>query len=290
MVVPVSFDYKKPGSIEEAVALLHQTKLSRPLAGGHELLVRVKQRRETPSMLVDLSNIPLLKKMGYSPDKSSFHIGAMVTCNDMMAIMPAKTNLGALKEAAASIGDAQVRNCSTIGGNLGGGNPAADLAAAILALEAEIHVTGHFGSRILTAEQFFVGPFDTALEVDEIITQVVFPVISEQSIGVYEKIKNSANSYPICGVAAVITLTEKKLVSGCRVAVSGATVHPIRLSEVETAMQGVKPNANNIVKASSKANKNQTFVSDQFASDEYRAHLTNVVVERALSRAAAVVR
>ncbi|MEE8327663.1 MAG: hypothetical protein V3R32_02570, partial [Nitrosomonadaceae bacterium] len=111
-----------------------------------------------------------------------------------------------------------------------------------------------------------------------------------QSIGVYEKIKNSANSYPVCGIAAVITLTEKKLVASCRVAVSGATVHPTRLSEVETAMQGVKPNANNIVKASGKANKNQTFVSDQFASDEYRTHLTNVVVERALSRAAAAVR
>jgi carbon-monoxide dehydrogenase medium subunit len=288
MIVPVSFDYKKPSSVEEAVALLHQTKQSRPLAGGHELLVQVKQRRETPSMLVDLSNIPLLKKIGHSQDNSTFHIGAMVTCNDMIAHIPAKTNLGALKEAAASIGDAQVRNCTTMGGNLGGGNPAADLAAAILALEAEICVTGHFGSRVIAADQFYVGPFDTALEDDEIITKVVFPMISKQCIGVYEKIKNSANSYPICGVAAMITLTEKKLVSCCRVAVTGATVHPTRLHEVETAMQGVKPSAHNIVKASSKANKNQSFVSDQFVSDEYRAHLTNVLVERVLSRAAVV--
>ncbi len=287
MIVPVSFDYKRPSSVEEAVALLHQNKQSRPLAGGHELLVKIKQRHETPSMLVDLSNITSLKKMGQNPDNSSFHIGAMVTCNDMIAHIPAKSNLGALKEAAASIGDAQVRNCTTIGGNLGGGNPAADLAAAILALEAEIYVTGHFGSRVITADQFYLGPSDTALEVDEIITKVVFPMISKQCIGVYEKIKNAANSYPLCGVAAVITLTEKKLVSSCRVAVTGATAHPTRLYEVETAMQGVKPSAHSIVKASSRANKNQSFVSDQFASDEYRAHLTNVLVERTLTRAAA---
>ena len=290
MTVPVSFDYKAPDSIEEALALLHESKDARLLAGGHELLTRLKLRHETAGLLVDLRNFPELKNIAENLGKSAFHIGAMVTCNDLVTHFSGHKNLGVLVEAADSVGDAQVRNCTTVGGNLGGGNPAADLAAAFLALDANMTIRSHSGTREVSADQFFVGPFETVLKADEMITQIVVPVRAGLTVTAYEKIRNPASSYPLCAAAVVVRLTEKDLVSDCRVAITGASTRPVRLPVVEDALKGKTLDPATIEKASSQGADNMTFLSDHAASAEYRAHLANVTVERALTKAASLIK
>jgi carbon-monoxide dehydrogenase medium subunit len=195
-----------------------------------------------------------------------------------------QANCQALVEAAHSIGDAQVRNWSTLGGNLADGDPKADLAVAVLALEATLYVVGPYGSRTIGADEFFIGPFETALR-GEIIKEIKFSAAPTRSGSAYEKFKNPANSYPICGVAAAVVLNEQNSVAKCRVAVTGVTAHPTRLRQVEAALEKAAATPQNINAAAEQASTGLTFVSDLFASDEYRAQLTRVLTERALTRA-----
>ncbi|UCG80828.1 MAG: xanthine dehydrogenase family protein subunit M [Desulfobacterales bacterium] len=289
-MIPIQFDYATPKSLDEAIALLHQTEDACALAGGHDLLTQLKLRRRTPKLVVHLGHIPDLRGIRYRPDEDALYIGAMVTCSELVA-HPEVQNWEALVEAANSIGDAQVRNCATLGGNLAGGDPTTDLPAAALALEVALHVVGPHGPRVIAADQFFVGPFDTALEAGEIIKELKFPATPAQSGSAYEKIKNPANSHPICGVAAAVTLTkEGKLVAKCRVAVTGAAEHPARLHEVEAALEGTNPTSAKIAEAAGHADRDVTFVSDLSASGEYRADLATVLTERVLIRAVEMAR
>lgn len=283
-MIPVQFDYATPKSLDEAVAMLQKNGQARLLAGGHTLLKQLKTHQIKPNLLVDLRQIPGLKGIGRRSGEDGLFIGAMVTCAELAAHLEAQANCQALVEAANSIGDAQVRNWSSLGGNLADGDPTADLAAAALALEATLYVVGPYGSRTIGADEFFIGPFDTALR-GEIIKELKFPAVPARSGSAYEKIKNPANSYPICGVAVAVTLTEQNSVAKCRVAVTGVTAHPTRLRQVEAALEKVEATAKNIAVAAEHVTTDLTFVSDLFASDEYRAHLTRVLTERALTRA-----
>ncbi|MFC1791519.1 FAD binding domain-containing protein, partial [Gemmatimonadota bacterium] len=240
-MAPNQFEYQAPQDIEEAVRLLQQNDQARLLAGGHELIPQIKLGRIAPPLLIDLRHIPELRGITHKAGESHLSIGAMVTCNELASNAAVQADCEALVEAAKSIGDAQVRNRTTIGGNLAGGDPAADLAAAVLVLEAVLHVVGPYGPREIDAEQFLVGPYSTDLQAGEIIKEVIFPVGAERRASTYEKIKIPANSYPLCGVAAAVTMTEKKGVESCRVALTGAAAHPIRLFDVEAGLTGGNP-------------------------------------------------
>lgn len=283
-MIRTQFDYVAPKSLDEAVAMLQTNGEARLLAGGHSLLGQLKTRQISPKLLVDLRQVPGLKDIGRRPGEEGLFIGAMTTCAELAAHPEVQANYQALVEAANSIGDAQVRNRATLGGNLGTGDPAADLAATALALEATLYVVGPFGSRTIGAGEFFIGPFETALR-GEIITGIKFPPVPARRGSAYEKIKNPANGYPICGVAAAVTLTEQNSLAECRLAVTGVAAHPIHLRKGEASLEKAEATAQNIAAAAEQATQGLTCVSDLFASGEYRAHLSRVLAERALTRA-----
>lgn len=298
-MIPALFDYAAPKTLEEAVTLLNQTKGAQAIAGGQELLTELKLRRISAPLIVDLRRIPGLHGIGRRhgdllSKSDTLYIGAMTTSAEMAYHPDVHANARVLAEAAKSMGDAQVRNRATLGGNLAFGHPKADLPAALLVLEATVHAVGPKGPRAIPADQLFLGPYQTALEVGEIITEVIFPWISPApgaglaptlSGSAYEKLKIPANGYPLCGVAVFVECDKDGVVSKCRVAVAGVASHPMRLHAVETALEGQKPTAKNIVAAVKHADEGITFISDLFGSAEYRANLTSVLSERALTRA-----
>ena len=284
-MIPVQFDYAAPKTVAEAVALLGQQSGTLLLAGGQYLLAELKLRGSKPAGLVDLGKIPGLRGVARRAD-GGLSVGAMITCAELAVQADVLAGARALADAARSLGDVQVRYRATLGGNVACGHPAADLPAALLTLEATLQVAGPGGTRGIPAEQFFVAPFRTALEAGEIITAVELPAPAASA---YEKIKASSPFYPLAGVAALVSRTERGTVARCRIAATGVSLHPLRLHAAEAALEGQEPNANNIAAAAERAGEGVTFVTDPFASDEYREHLTRVLVERVLARAAGLV-
>lgn len=288
-MIPVRFDYAAPASLDEAVALLEKNGPSaQVLAGGHDLLPKMKLRQLSPGVLVDLRQIPGLRQIEQrsGPDGVPYlYLGAMVTCAELAAHAVVQANARVLIEAAKSIGDVQVRNVATLGGNLACGDPAADLAAAALAIGLVVHTIGPHGSRAIGADEFFVGPNQTALSAGEIIKEVSLPLAPARSGSAYEKIKHPASGYPLCGVAAVVTLSDRETVASCRVGLTGAATHPVRLREVENALTGAGPTPREINSVAQLADAGLTFISDLGASSDYRANLARVLTKRALTRA-----
>jgi carbon-monoxide dehydrogenase medium subunit len=285
-MIPAQFDYAAPDSINEAITLMKHREGARIMAGGHDLLPQLKLRQLSPSLLIDLRNIPDLAGISQDGSGNSAHVGAMSTCAAIAADEWVQVNAQALAEAADSIGDVQVRNWATIGGNLAYGHPAADLPPAALVLEANIQVDGPDGQRTLAADQFFLDAYQTALHGSEIITRIDLFAPVGKSSSVYEKFRIPSNNYPLCGVAARVDLAEDGTVAGCRVAVTGVTDSPRRLNAVEAQLRGQLPNPQNITQASHMATQGINFTTDLYGSGTYRAHLTGVLVQRALTRAA----
>jgi len=276
---PAKFDYHRAGSIAEAVALLQEHgDEAKLLAGGHSLIPMMKLRLAQPAVLIDLGRVDELR--GITQDNGSVRIGAMSTYAE---IASSDIGLDALTEACAIIGDRQVRNRGTIGGNLAHNDPAADLPAVALALEAEMEAVGPDGSRTIAAGEFIEDLLETALEENEVLTAITFPVSGASA---YAKFENPASGYAICGVAAKVEV-DNGVISKCCVAVNGASDFAQRLSEVEDALTGQAASAENIADASANAGQDLTFLADIHADEAYRAHLTKVLTRRALEAAVA---
>src|SRR5262245_29925791 len=169
---PAEFDYHRPGTVEEAVALLGGE--SRPLAGGHSLLPMMKIRLATPAALVDLGRVAGLDDI--TRDGDVLRVGAMATHAVVAESSVVQSACPVLAEAAGMIGDRQVRNCGTIGGSLAHADPAADYPTVVTALGATITAAGPGGTREIPAGEFFQGIFTTALSPDELLTSVAVPV------------------------------------------------------------------------------------------------------------------
>lgn len=283
-MIPVQFDYVAPESVEEAVTQLKQSGNANVMAGGLSLLPAMKFHRAAPSMLVDLRKISELRQIKYG---KNLQISAMTTYAEIAADKNIREHYHALTEAIDNIGDPQVRNRGTIGGSLAYNDPAADLPAAALALEATINVIGSDGTRAIPADEFLLGASKTSLKSDEIISAIDFPASSAESGSAYEKFKNPASGYAICGVAAVVTKASDGTIGKCRVAITGAADHAVRLQKVEAALQGKTLTADNLTAAAGQVgDEGLTFKTDVAASAQYRAHLAQVLIERAFTRAA----
>jgi carbon-monoxide dehydrogenase medium subunit len=284
-MLPTPFAYSAPKTLEEAIQLLSETEGAKVIAGGQELLTTLKFGRVVPSLVIDLRHISDLHDFGRSYDEEAIYIGAMTTVAEVAEHPEVRASARVLVEAAQSVGDAQVRNRATIGGSLASGSPKADIAAAMLALEATLHVVGPNGSRTIPTQQFFLGPSQTGLEVVEIIKEIRFPLMPALSGSAYERIK-TPDGFPLCGVAATVSRAKNGTVTKCQVAATGVSDRPVRLTFVESQMkEGKEPSGINIVKAARQANAGFTFVSNLFASSEYLANLITVLTERALTRA-----
>jgi carbon-monoxide dehydrogenase medium subunit len=274
---PANFDYKRPATVDEALALLAQhgddAKL---LAGGHSLIPAMKLRLAQPKVVVDLGGIPTLNYIREADGRIA--IGAMTTHQEIASSPLLREKCPLLPETASHIGDLQVRNKGTIGGSLAHADPAADYPAAILALDADIDVAGPNGRRTIRAESFFVDLLQTAIAAGELITEIrVQPTARTVA---YVKTEQKASGFALAGVAVVISP------SGVRVGVTGIAAKAYRATAVERTLNG-QTTAEAIALAASRAADGVDPLSDIHASAEYRAHLAQVNTRRALERALA---
>jgi carbon-monoxide dehydrogenase medium subunit len=256
-VIPAPFDYVRPASLDEALALLgtHGDD-AKVLAGGHSLLPAMKLRLAQPKLLVDIGRLADLRFIRKEGDR--LVVGALSTHYEIESSALLKKECPLMPEVAAAIGDVQVRNRGTIGGSLAHADPAGDWAAAMLALDAEIDVAGAQGRRRIRAQEFFVDIFQSALGRNEILVAVRVPTTGVQVA--YEKVANKASGFAICGVAVVSS-------PSLGIGVTGVATTPYRAASVDALTEGVD------------------VLSDIHASGEFRAHLARVHAKRALDRA-----
>jgi carbon-monoxide dehydrogenase medium subunit len=266
------------------VALLAANPEAKLLAGGHSLLPAMKLRLASPEALVDLGGIDGLVGIDAV---GQINIGAMTTYAMLRDSRELRRVLPMLCDAADNVGDPAVQARGTIGGALAHSDPAADLTAVFLALNGSVDVTGSSGSRKIGADDLFVDLFTTALQPDEIITNVNFPAVKPGTGMAYEKFRHPASGYAVVGVAAVVSTGSDNKVDSARIAVTGATSKATRATRAENALDGEQLNAESIAKAAAVAAIGLEVNGDHFASEEYRRHLISVLTGRALAGAAA---
>ena len=276
---PANFDYKRPATIDEAIALLaRHGDDAKLLAGGHSLIPAMKLRLAQPKVVIDIARIANLSYVREAGGMIA--IGAMATHQELEGSKLLRGRSPLLAETAEHIGDQQVRNKGTIGGSLAHADPAADYPAAILALDAEIDLAGPRGRRTVKAGAFFVDLLQTAIAPDEILTEIRVPVTGKTVA--YVKTEQKASGFALAGAAVVIGA------DGGRVGITGIAAKAYRATAVEQALAGqAAPTAQAIALASAHAADNVVPLGDIHASPEYRAHLAQINTRRAIERALA---
>lgn len=261
-----AFEYHRPSSMKDAIALRAQKAEGRFLAGGQSLVQAMKLRLSSPTDLIDLGAIGDLKAL--SVDANAVSVGAMVCHADVAGSAAVQKAIPALAELAGMIGDRQVRHMGTIGGSLANSDPAADYPAAVLGLGATITTN----KRKIEGDKFFKGLYETALEPDELITRVSFPIPKRAA---YMKFKNPASRFALVGVFVA------DFGGNVRVGVTGAGPCAFRQSEMEQALAAkFAPESVANIKI-----KPEGLNNDLHASPEYRAHLITVMAKRAVEAA-----
>ena len=260
------FQYHRPASLDEASKILANDEEAKILAGGMTLLPTMKLRLAQPSDLVDLSGIESL--CGISKDGDTIEVAAMATHAEVADSDLVRSEIPALADLAATIGDAQVRNRGTIGGSISNSDPAADYPAAVLGLNAVVRTD----RREIAADDYFKALFETALEPNEIIQSVRFP---KPKRAAYAKFPNPASRYAVVGVMVAETS------NGIRAAVTGAGACAFRAADIEAALASDFSAAalDGLTISADDLN------SDLHASAEYRAHLVMVMAKRAVAAA-----
>jgi aerobic carbon-monoxide dehydrogenase medium subunit len=279
-MIPTAFDYQRASSIDDAIQKLQRG--GKLLAGGHSIVPLMKLRLSEPGSLVDIGRIKDLAGVGERDGKIT--IGAATVHHEVATSSVIQQKCPMVSEAAAEIGDPQVRNRGTLGGSLAHADPSADYPAVLLALDAELHMKGPKGWRVVKASEFFRGLFTVNLAADEVIASAQFVPVKTAA---YAKLHQRASHYAIVGVAAALDI-KGGTIQSARVGLTGATTHAIRLTNVEQALAGKPATKESIEAAARLAGAGLTDVSaDIHASEEYRRAMVPVFARRALERALA---
>jgi len=269
-VIPASFTYKRAESVDEAIELAGQYgEDAKYLAGGHSLLPLMKLRLAAPEVLIDLGR---LRELSYIRDEGDhIAVGALTRHHDLEHSELLANELPLLAHAAGTIGDPQVRHRGTIGGSLAHSDPASDLPAVVLALDATLVARGPSGTREIPATEFFQGLFESALEPGELLTEIRLPKPASRGWS-FQKFTKRAIDWAIVGVA----------VQGNKIGLVNMGEKPVRATAVEQALAGGASARDAAEHAADGLNP----ASDVHASAEYRAQLARVLVRRGLEEAA----
>lgn len=281
-MIPASFEYHSPASLKEALDLLASKEDVKLLAGGQSLVPLMKLRLAKPKHIVDLGGIPGIKAIREEGDGIS--IGALATHAEIEDSELLRRRCPLLPQTAATIADVQVRNRGTLGGSLAHADPAGDLPAAILALDARMKAIGLKGERWINAEDFFFGLLMTAVQPDEILTEVKVPVL-EPAKSAYLKAAQRASGFAVVGVAACLKLDPRGACEKIAVGLTGVADRAYRAAEVERRLTGARLDAKAIEEAAREACHGVDVVEDINGSKEYRTHLARVYTARAIEAA-----
>jgi aerobic carbon-monoxide dehydrogenase medium subunit len=280
-MIPQSFEYSAPTSLQEALGLISSGE-GKIMAGGMSLIPLMKLRLASPEHVVDLGRVPDLNRI--SEDGGAIRIGAMATHHDIETSPIIRGRCPLLAEAASQIGDVQVRNVGTIGGSITHADPAADYPAALLALEAQVRLVSTKSQRAIAISDFLVDAFTTSIEPGEIVVEVRVPAEDSGEGYRYEKVPHPASGFAVVGVAARVKLTGGKI-SMARIAVTGMSARAFRATNAEKLLEGTGASRADIEKAAAAVGEGEEANSDIYASADYRRHLARVHAGRALAQA-----
>jgi carbon-monoxide dehydrogenase medium subunit len=282
-MIPSAFDYARATSLDDALARMQAAGgAGKLIAGGHSLVPLMKLRLSEPQLLIDISRISELT--GIRERDGKIVIGACTVHHDVATSALLLERCPVVAEAAATIGDPQVRNRGTIGGSVAHADPSADMPAVLVALDAEIHLKGPRGWRVVKAGDFFEDLFTVDLAADEIIVSIQFVPVKSAA---YAKLHQRASHYAIVGVAVALELGDGKIRSA-RVGLTGAASHASRLTAVEQALSGHAPSSGEAERAVQAAGLDlQNLNADLHASADYRRAMIPVFTRRAMLAAAA---
>jgi carbon-monoxide dehydrogenase medium subunit len=282
-MISTQFEYSRATSLDDALAKLAATAGDgKFIAGGHSLVPLMKLRLSEPKILIDIARIPGLS--GIREKDGQIEIGAGTVHHDVASSALLRQACPAIADCAAEIGDPQVRNRGTLGGSLAHADPSADYPAVMLALDAEIHMKGPKGWRVVKARDFFQGLFTVDLAADEIIASVTFSPVKAAA---YAKLHQRASHFAIVGVAAALDV-KNGVIQSARIGLTGASSHATRLTDVEKALAGKAASADSIETAARNAGATlEDINSDIHASSDYRRAMIQVFTERALKGALA---
>ncbi|MEM3510660.1 MAG: xanthine dehydrogenase family protein subunit M [Nitrososphaerales archaeon] len=279
-MIPRSFEYLRPSTLQEAVQLLDKYEESKILAGGQSLIALMKLRLASPKYIIDITRIPGLS---YVKEEGNKILIGPLTTHDTVENSPIIRNkCPILSEAAGRIGDQQIRNRGTIAGTLCHADPSADVPTTFLALDGEVVAMGKDGERVIKAKDFFQDFFTTALNPNEVVKEVRVPVLPPKTGTAYIKHARREGDFAIVAVAAIITLDENNVCKSASISLGSVGPTPLRAVEVENALVGKKLTDEVIVAASELADRGISPPSDIHGSAEYRAEMAKVFTKRAI--------
>ncbi|MDH3744526.1 MAG: xanthine dehydrogenase family protein subunit M [Acidobacteriota bacterium] len=282
---PAKCDYYRATSAAEAIDLLGRHDNARLLAGGHSLIPMMKLRLCEPAALIDIGRLEELRGVSENDiGDNALRIGALSTHTEIATSETLRTRCSLLAEAARQIGDPQVRNKGTIGGNIAHADPASDLPAVLVALGATIHILGPNGERSIAAPSFFTDLLTTALEPNEIVTTIEVPVAPPGSGSAYLKVEHPASGYAVCGAAATMTI-EGSSCTAASLAFNGVAATPVHAEAVTAALAGTAADDSAFRAAVDAHLEIAEPLGDLHASGEYRVALAKVYGRRALEKA-----
>jgi aerobic carbon-monoxide dehydrogenase medium subunit len=288
-VIPPSFEYYAPTTTEEAIGLLTQLgPEAKILSGGMSLIPLMRLRLAAPRYLIDINRIAGL---AYVEETDGFlRIGALTREAELEGADLVRSKYPILAETAAVIGDPLVRNRATVGGNLAHGDPANDHPATMMALAAEVVATGPKGARRIPITSFFTGYYATALDPDEILTEIRIPIPPPRSAGTYVKLERKVGDFATAGVAVQLTLGRGDACERVRIGLTNMGPLPIEARQAEEVMRGQQLEPEVIKQAAQLAAEESQPSPDLRGSAEYKRDLVRVLTIRALNRALAQAR
>ena len=284
-MIPPAFDYHVPRSVADAIKLLGELGPdAKLLAGGHSLLPMMKLRFAQPTHLVDLNRIAELR--GIREEGNTICIGAMTVESDLIASKLLLAKLPLLPDAARQIGDPQVRNRGTIGGDIAHGDPGNDHPAVSIALDASFVLEGPNGRREVRADGFFHGTYMTDLAEDEILVEIRVPAFAPKTGWAYEKLKRKTGDWATAAAAVVLRI-DGGVVSHARIALTNVAPTALRAIDAEAALLGKPLTDATIADAAAKAMAICDPAEDLRGNVEYKTAMAGQMVRRAIAKAAA---
>ena len=283
-MIPPSFEYFRPNTIPEAIALLQEYgDEAKILSGGQSLIPMMKLRLARPAYLIDINCIAGLSYI--KEEDGLLKVGGLTREGELEASLLIASKYPIILDTVRVIADPQVRNLATVGGNLAHGDPANDHPATMLALGARIVATGPSGARTIAIEDFFLSLFSTALQPGEILTEIRIPIPPSHSGGSYFKLERKVGDFATAAAAAQLTLDDKGVVQNVGIGLTNVGPKPLKAEKAETFLRGEKVDAAQIEQAAQLAADEARPSSDLRGPAEYKKGLVKELAKRALLRA-----
>jgi len=283
-MIPASFEYLRPKTLPEAIGLLQQYgDDAKILSGGQSLIPMMKLRLARPGYLVDINRITGLSHI--EEEGGYLRIGALTREAELEASPLVRAKYPIIIDTAHVIADPQVRNLATVGGNLAHGDPANDHPATMVALGAQVVATGAKGERVIPIEDFFLTLFSTALQHEEILTEIRIPIPPPRSGGAYLKLERKVGDFATAAVAVQLTLDDKGACQNVGIGLTNVGPTPVKARKAEDFLRGKKLDEANIAQAAQLAADESDPSADLRGPVEYKKGLVKELAKRALTRA-----